>query len=71
MEEFYELIDLVVTNEVLMGGDFNGDVGSDMDRVFQVVVRGGDWEIVSQHFLLLMDMVFKKKARRKVKFGKK
>ena len=28
-------------------------------------------EIVSQHFLLLMDMVFKKKARRKVKFGKK
>ena len=43
MEEFYELIDLVVTNEVLMGGDFNGDVGSDMDRVFQIVVRGGDW----------------------------
>ena len=28
-------------------------------------------EIVSQHFLLLMDMVFKKKVRRKVNFGKK
>ena len=28
-------------------------------------------EIVSQHCLLLMDMVFKKKVRRKVKFRKK
>ena len=28
-------------------------------------------EVVSQHFLLLMDMVFKKKVRRKVKFRKK
>ena len=28
-------------------------------------------EIVSQHFLLSMDMVFKKKIRRKVKFRKK
>ena len=28
-------------------------------------------EIVSQHYLLLMDMAFKKKVRRKVKFRKK
>ena len=28
-------------------------------------------EIVSQHYLLLMDMVLKKKVRRKVKFRKK
>ena len=28
-------------------------------------------EIMIQHFLLLMDMVFKKKVRRKVKFRKK
>ena len=28
-------------------------------------------EIVSQHYLLLMDAVFKKKARKKVKFRKK
>ena len=24
---------------MLVGGDFNGDVGSNMDRVFQIVVR--------------------------------
>ena len=30
-EEFYELMDIVVTSEkVLVGGDFNGHVGSDM-----------------------------------------
>ena len=28
-------------------------------------------EIVSQHYFLLMDMVFKKEVRRKVKFRKK
>ena len=28
-------------------------------------------EIVSQHYLLLMDMVFKMKVGRKIKFGKK
>ena len=28
-------------------------------------------EVVSQHCILLMDMVFKRKARRKVKFRKK
>ena len=28
-------------------------------------------EIMNQHCILLMDMVFKKKARRKVKFRKK
>ena len=29
-EEFYELMDKVVTSELLVGGDFNGHVGSDM-----------------------------------------
>ena len=29
-EEFYELIDKVVTSEVLVGGDFIGHVGSDI-----------------------------------------
>ena len=29
-EEFYELIDKVVTSEVLVGGDFIGRVGSDI-----------------------------------------
>ena len=29
-EEFYELMDKVVTSEVLVGGDFNGHVGNDM-----------------------------------------
>ena len=29
-EEFYELMDKVVTSEVLVVGDFNGHVGSDM-----------------------------------------
>ena len=29
-EEFYELMDKVVTKEVLVGGDFNGHVSSDM-----------------------------------------
>ena len=29
-EEFYELMDKVVTSEVLVGGDFNGHAGSDM-----------------------------------------
>ena len=28
--EFCELVDKVVTSEVLVGGDFNGHVGSDM-----------------------------------------
>ena len=38
--------------------------------VKEVKVIPGE-EIVSQHCLLLMDMVFKKKVRRKVKFRKK
>ena len=38
--------------------------------VKDVKVNPGE-EIVSQHCLLLMDMVFKKKVRRKVKFRKK
>ena len=29
-EEFYELMDKVVTSEVLVGGDFNGHGGSGM-----------------------------------------
>ena len=136
-EEFYELMDKVVTSEkVLVGGDFNGHVGSDMG-VFGEVHRGFrigqindggirllDWavskglrlmnthfqkrkswpitfrlgaseaminyilvtskykssvkdvkvipgeEIVSQDCLLLVDMVFKEKVRRKVEFRK-
>ena len=36
-EEFYELMDKVLTNEkVLVGGDFNGHVGSDMDGFGEV-----------------------------------
>ena len=34
-----------MTSEVLAGGDFNGDVGSNMDKVFQIVVRGGGWGV--------------------------
>ena len=33
-------MDKVVTSEVLVGGDFNGHAVSDMDRVFQIVVKG-------------------------------
>ena len=137
-EEFYELMNKVVTSEkVLVGGDFNGHIGSDMggfeevhgglgigqindggirllnwavdkglrliNTCFQkrksrlITFRSGETEpmidyilvnnkyrssvkdvkvipgeeIVSQHCLLLMDMVFKKNIRRKVKFRKK
>ena len=137
-EEFYELMDKVVTSDnVLVGGDFNGHVGSDMggfgevhggfgigqindggirlldwavgkelrlmNTCFQkrksrlVTFRSGETETmidyilvnnkyrssvkdvkvipgeekVSQHCLLLMDMVFRKKVKRKVKFRKK
>ena len=130
-------MDKVVTSEVLVGGDFNDHVGSDMgsfgevdgglgigqindggirllnwavdtelhlmNTCFQkrkswlITLRSGetetmidyilvnnkyssslkyvkvisDEEIVSQHCLLSMDMVVKKKVRRKVKFRKK
>ena len=137
-EEFYELIDKVVTSdEVLVGGDFNDHIGSDMAgfrkvhggvgirqingggirlldcavgkglrlintyyqkrKSWLITFRLGETEtmigyilvnkkyrnnakdvkvipgegIVSQHCLLLIDMVFKKKARRKLKFRKK
>ena len=137
-EEFYELMDKVVTSEkVLVGGDCNGHVGSDMSGFGEVhggleigqINDGGirllDWavgkglrlmntcfqnrksrlitfnlgetetmidyipvnnkyrsivkdvkvipgeEIMGQYCLLLMDMVFKKKFRRKVKFRNK
>ena len=136
-EEFYELMDKVVTSEALVGGDYNGHVGSDMggfgevhwgfeigqindgeirlldwavgkglrlmNICFQkrksrlITFRSGETEtmidyflvnntyrssvkdvkvipgerIVNQHCLLLMDMVFKEKVRRKVKFRKK
>ena len=137
-KEFYELMDKVVTNDnVLVGGDFNGHVGSDMGGFGEVhggfgiwqINDGGirllDWavgkglrlmntcfqkrkrrlvtfrsgeteimidyilvdnkyrssvkdvkvipgeEIVSQNCLLLMDMVFRKKVKRTVKFRKK
>ena len=33
-------MDKVVTSEVLVGGDFNGHAVSDMDRVFQIAVKG-------------------------------
>ena len=137
-EGFYELMDKVVTSEnVFVGGDFNGHVGSDvggfgevhggfgigqindggirllgwavrkglrlMNTCFQkrksllVTFRSGQTEtiidyilvnnkyrssvkdvkvipgeeIVSQHCLLLMDVVFRKKVKRKAKFRKK
>ena len=28
---------------MLVGGDFNGDVVSNMDRVFQIVIRSERW----------------------------
>ena len=137
-EEFYELMDKVVKCEkTLVGGDFNGHVGSDMggfrevhggfgigqinngwirlldwavgkglclmNTCFQkrksrlITFRSGETKtmidyilvnnkyrssvkdmkvtpgenIMSQHCLLLMDMVFKKKVKRKVKFRNK
>ena len=36
-------MDKVVTSEVLVGGDFNGHAVSDMDRVFQITVKGRMW----------------------------
>ena len=102
-EEFHELMDKIVTSEkVLVGGDFNGHVGSDMggfgkglhlmNTCFQkrksllITFRSGETEtmidyilvnnkyrssvkdvkvipgeeLLSQHCLLLMDMVFKR-----------
>ena len=35
-EEFYELMDKVVTSEVFVGGDFNGHVGSDLGGLGEV-----------------------------------
>ena len=137
-QKFYELMDKVVTSEkVLVCGDFNFHVGSDMGGFGEVHrsfgirqindrgIRFLDWtvgkglrsmntcfqkrksrfttfisgenetmidyilvnnkyrssvkhvkvirgeEMVSHHCLMLMDMVFKKKIRRKVKFRKK
>ena len=34
-DKFYEVINKVVTNDVLVGGDFNGHVGSDMGMVLE------------------------------------
>ena len=46
-EEFYELIDKVVTSEkVLVGGDFNGHVGSDMGSFGEV--HGGFWDCANK-----------------------
>ena len=42
-EEFYELMDKVVTSEVLVGGDFNDHVGSDVGGFGEVHGGSGDW----------------------------
>ena len=42
-EEFYELMDKVVTSEVLVGGDFNCHVGKGMGGFGEVHGGFGDW----------------------------
>ena len=44
-DEFYEVINKVVTNDVLVGGDFNGHVGSDMGGTGEVHWGFGIWQI--------------------------
>ena len=73
-EEFYELMDKVVTSEVLVGGDFNGHVGSDMvgfgevHRGFGIgqINDGGirllDWAVGKG--LCLMNTCFQKRKSR-------
>ena len=43
---FYELMDKVLRSEVLVGGDFNGYVGSDMGGFGQV--HGGFWDLTNK-----------------------
>ena len=69
-KEFYEPTDKVVTNEVLVGGDFNGHVGSDMGGFGEVhggfgieeINDGGirllDWAVGK--WLRLMNTCFQK-----------
>ena len=77
-EEFYEIMDKVVTSEVLVGGDFNGHVGSDMGGFGEV--HGGlgigqindegirllDWAVAKG--LRLMNTCFQKKKSRLITF---
>ena len=78
-EEFYELMDRVVTSEkVLVGGDFNGHVGSDMGGFGEVhggfgigqINDGGirllDWAI--SKMLRLMNTYFQKRKSRFITF---
>ena len=79
-EEFYELMDKVVTSDnVLVGGDFNGHVGNDMGGFGEV--HGGfgigqtndrgirllDWAVGKG--LRLMNTCFQKRKSRPVTFG--
>ena len=45
-EEFYELTNKVLRSEVLLGGDFNGHVGSDICGFGEVY--GGFWTVFGQ-----------------------
>ena len=78
-EEFYELVDKVVTSEkVLVGGDFNGLIGSDMGSFGEVhggfgigqINDGGirllDWAVGKG--LHLMNTCFQKRKSRLIKF---
>ena len=44
-DKSYEVINKVVTNDVLVGGDFNGHVGSDMGGIVEVHWGFGIWQI--------------------------
>ena len=55
-EVFYELMGKVVTSEVLVGGDFNGHVGSDMGG-FEEVHGGFGIEQMNDGGIRLMDRV--------------
>ena len=54
-----------------MGGDFNSHVGSDMGGLVKDFKVISAEDVVSQHCLLSMDMVFEKKVRREVKLRTK
>ena len=52
-KKFYELMDTVVTSEVLVGGDFNGHVGSDMGGFGEVHGDFGTGQINNGRIRLL------------------
>ena len=77
-EEFYELMDKVVTSEVLVGGDFNGHVGSDkgsfgevhggfgIEQINDGRIRLLDWAVGKG--LCLMNTCFQKRKNWPITF---